>query len=177
MKFGFKETREYLSSFTWFERKQVRNENQLSDNDLKYIKGWTISPFGYGYIAYISLRKLPDILIVYVITYLYFEVTDKLINTDGFEGIWTLFFGLLTLAMFLASLFAIIFTFRHGRRLSWNRGRYVYSRKNILNPKLQQFESVDELRKSERRYINFSVVPTFILLAVGLGLLGFIAFL
>lgn len=177
MKIGLKETREYFSSFKWFERKEVRDKDSLSGEELKYVKGWSISPFGYGYIAYIALRKLPDILIVYVITYLYFEVTDKLINTDSFEGILALIFGLLTLVMFCASFFAIIFTFRHGRRLSWNRGRYVYTWSNILNPKLQLFESVEDLRKSERSFIKFNVIPTLILLAIGLGLLVFSAFL
>ncbi|MES2668263.1 MAG: hypothetical protein V4644_01045 [Patescibacteria group bacterium] len=177
---GLKETKKFFTEFTWFERKEVRDEENLSKEDLKYVKGWTIAPLGYGNIFYIAGRKLPDILFVFVITYLYFEVTE-LINVESMEGILALIFFLLTLFMLGISFYSTYFVFRHGKRLSWNRGRLVYARKNILQPKLQLFETVDQLRASERNFIRYNVIPSLVIFGLLMGftallLSGFISF-
>lgn len=171
MELGLKEAKKFFTEFEWFERKKVRDEENLSAEDLKYIRGWTIAPLGYGNIFYIAGRKLPDILFVYVITYIYFEVTDKLIDLESMGDVSRLVFSLLTLLMFVASLYSTYFVFRHGKRLSWNRGRLVYSWKNIFHPKMLPFDTVEQLRISERNFIRYNVFPSLALFAL---LVGFI---
>ncbi len=166
MKLGLKQIREYFSNFRWFDQKTVRAESELNLEEKKYIKGWSISPFGFGYPFYIAIRKLPDIFTVYVVTYIYFEITDRIVNFESLGDLATLILGLLTFIMFVVSIAAYIFTFRHGRRLSWNRGRYIYSWKTILQPKLESFKSVDDLKKSERRFVKYNVLPSLIFLII-----------
>lgn len=181
MELGLKETKKFFTEFKWFERKEIRDEESLSKEDLKYIKGWTIAPLGYGNIFYIVGRKLPDVLFVFVVTYIYFEVTDRLIDTEAMGDFSVLIFFLITLLMFGASLYSTYFVFRHGKRLSWNRGHLVYSWKNIFQPKLQLFQTVDQLRTSERNFVRYNVIPSLVLfgLLVGfvvLALLGLVPF-
>lgn len=177
MKLGIKETQRFFSNadFKWFERKEVRNQENLSQEDLKYIKGWTISPFGYGFLFYLAERKLPDLLTVYVTTFIYFEVIDKFPKQHDFNflnDVLTITLAVTVIIMLIAWVYSLYFMYRHGRRLSWNRGRYVY-RKYPFGRKLKEFESVQELRKSEGNFIKWNVIPSIIF---GVGIL-FVVFM
>jgi uncharacterized membrane protein (DUF441 family) len=167
MEVGFEKTKRFFSNkdFKWFDRKEVRGETSLSPEDLKYIKGWTISPFGWGYIFYIGLRKLPDIFTIYIITYIYAEISSELLAplvSSAESLILSILYFLISSFLVIISLYAWFFTFRHGRRLSWNRGRSTVS----VRPKTIQWKSVEELKKSEKKWFYFNTIPSTAFLAL-----------
>ena len=176
MDIGIEKTKRFFSNkdFKWFDKKEVRDAESLSPEDLKYIKGWTASPFGYGYIFYIGLRKLPDIFSVYLVLYIFFEVADAfvtpLIETGKIPLLFAWEYFLVYLLFWLASLYVMIFSFQHGRRLSWNRGRYTFS----FNSKTIKWEDVEELRKSEKKWFRYNTIPSLLVLAVLLVIFFFV---
>jgi len=178
METGIKDLKKFFSNkdFIWFDRKELRDAQNLTSEEIKYLKGWSIAPFGFGYILYITLRFLPDILTVYVITYLYSEIDDKILSllvTSETIG-EPLYIGYLAISLLLwaASLYSFYFTFRHGKRLSWNRG--YYAPKTFFKWEKMQWKSVQELKDSENKFIKFSVIPSVILLLLIAGLYFFV---
>jgi hypothetical protein len=164
-------TLKYFSGIHWFDRKEIRDVEALTQGDITYIKGWSISSFGYGNVVYLISRRVPDILIVTVITSLYFHVTDMFIDPEASR---TGLFLLLDLLMSIAGIYTLFFTLRHGRRLSWNRGRYFYTWSNFMDPELRQFESVEDLRTSEKKYNKYSAIPSLVITVIMLSMLAWI---
>lgn len=143
--------------FIWFERKNIRNENSLNSKDIEYIQGRTISPFGFVGILYLVFRRLYDVITLYIIFYVSRKVFVDFINIKALiESNATLgaFYTVLFLLATLVGLYALIFIYRHGRRLSWNRGKW---------------KSVEELRKSENKWFYFNTMPSIIFLVLIFG--------
>ncbi len=169
MKTGVQEAKDFFSGkdFKWFERKEIKNEQSLSPQDTKWLKGWSWAPIGVASIFYIasSRRKLYDIATVLVVTYIFFELHDRIIGPlliiDGATaipekypyGLWVavIYYFLIAIPLWIASLYVLYFSLRHSRRLSWNRGDWV---------------SVDELRKSEKKWLYFNTIPSLVFIAV-----------
>jgi|GEM_PF-4824323 len=160
---GLEELKRFFSNkdFVWFDRKTLKDEDLLSEEDKKWLRSWTLSPLGVATIFYIAYRKLNDIATVYIGTWLYFEVHDDfilphLINdaATDFEGKYpfgaliTLFYLILiVLPLSLAGLYATYFVLRHGRRLSWNKGSW---------------KSLHELKESEQKWFRYNFVPSLL---------------
>ena len=178
MKIGFDDLKRFFSnrSFVWFDTKEIRDREKLTQEELKYINGLTLSPFGYGYIFYIGFRKLHEMFFVYVVVYLFGEVYEQFVSpivmSETTTPVVSLSLSLLSLGIYLVGLFAFIFTFVHGRRLSWNRGHYDTS-KISLEPKTIKWESVDELKESEKKWFRYGTIPSLAVLII-LGALFFL---
>lgn len=167
MKIGIEELKGEFKSFfskkdfIWFERKDLRDENLLDMRDIKWLRGWTIAPIGFANIFYIcsSRRKLLDILVVSIITYLFFEIHEAflypLFVNESMTALTDKYpFGILAAAAYqflvaipflIASLYTLYFVLRHGKRLAWNRGNWT---------------SVEELRKNEKKWLYFNTLPS-----------------
>ncbi|MBI2611078.1 hypothetical protein HYW60_04060 [Candidatus Kaiserbacteria bacterium] len=177
MKSGIEEAKRFLTGkdFTWFERKNIRDESSLSVDDVRWLRGWTLAPIGIANIFYLGSprRKLYDIVTVFIVTYLFFEVHDQFLRpmfinnsassiADKYElGILAAltYFVFVAIPFTIAYFYALYFLLRHAKRLSWNRGNWA---------------SVEELRKTERKWIYFNTVPSLTLLVLLFGLIYFL---
>lgn len=150
---GISDLKKFLSSQSWYwnDRGEVRDEKSLSAADVAYLREWTMAPFGIAHIFYFASprRKLYDILAVYIAGYLFSEVSKAFIQSDIVAGPTFLVLLYLLLILFLSgvSLYNFYVSFRHSRRLSWNRGNW---------------KSVDELRKSEDKWLRYNFLPSVI---------------
>ncbi len=170
MKIGIQELKESFQGFTWFEQKKIRNEASLSQDEIKWLRRWTLSPLGIASLIYLvsPRRKLYDIATASIITSVFFDVYEKflsplVLNNSASNlaekypyGIFTAlsFFFLVGLPFTVASIYIFYFTLRHGRRLSWNRGNWT---------------TVEELKKSESRWFYFNTLPSLIIAALLIG--------
>ncbi len=171
------ETQNLFTGVKWFDRTEVRDREKLSPEDLRYVMGWTIAPLGYGNIFYVAGRKLPDLLVVYVITLIFFQFSNRVVSVTNLSTIPLILFALLTLGMLALSFYSTYFLFRHGRRLSWNRGRYTSSWTKLMWPKTVPFETVDQLRASEKNFVKYNVIPSVVFVGLLLVLLAVVTVL
>lgn len=176
MKTGFTELKRFFSNkdFIWFDTKEIRDRDKLSPEELKYIDGWSLSPFGYGFLFYLAQRRLYDVGFIYIVSYLYVEIYEPFIKpfiySESLHPLVRLIMALLSMLGALAGLYALIFSLANGRRLSWNRGHATF-----FGNKVRKWESVDELRQSEKKWFRYSALPSLILLAVSLVGLAYLS--
>jgi hypothetical protein len=135
-----------------YTNKDLLKTDGLSENEVEYINGWSLSPFALS-IFYALVRKIPEYAWPFFIISLL-----NIVNNDLLRPIlgppakppieifllWILF----RLALIISSIFIFIFLLRHGRRISWNRGKW---------------RSVAEFRKSENRWFYFGTIPASLL--------------
>lgn len=153
---GIRKLRRFLSNsdFTWywFDKGEVRQEGSLSNEDVSWMREWTFAPFGIAYIFYLGspYRRLYDVLIVYIATYLFSEVNEAFLAPFLFKlsAIIALPYLFFTFFVALVSLYSLYVSLRHGRRLSWNRG---------------QWKSIQEFRASEDKWLKYNFLPSILL--------------
>jgi hypothetical protein len=161
MKMGIKELREEFKGIKWFERKEIRKEDSLSSDEVRWLRQWTFSPIGIANIFYIAnpRRRLYDLATVYIATYVFFEVHETFLRPLVLDdsaasliekyplGMFTAaaYFILVVIPFTAASFYSVYFTLRHGRRLSWNRGGWT---------------TIEDLVKSEKRWLYFNTLPS-----------------
>ncbi len=148
-----------LGKFTWFEKKQIRDEEHLSDEDQRWLRGWSVAPFGIGGIFYLCTRKLVDVFSAVVL---------GRVLSDCYDYIWPFFyigphqyrFGPFAALIFSSLMFFLLmlslyygpyFLVRHGKRLSWNRGNW---------------KSVEELKASEKKWLSLNFLPSMVAIAI-----------
>ena len=136
-----------------FEKKLIRDEDSLSDADIGFLKGWSLSGFGVGGVFYMLFRNLYEPIVLLSVTSFLGNFIDTnysqfLYNSGlklGFRvSVWLVF---LSISAFW--LYGIYFLARYSRRLSWNRC---------------EWGSVFDLKKSEKKWFWWNFVASLVLL-------------
>lgn len=146
-----------FGEFTWFEKKQIRDEAHLSDEDLRWLRGWSVAPFGIAGIFYLLARKLVDIFTAIILGRVLSDSYDFLKplfyigpHQYRFGPFVALIFSLLFFSLIMLSLYyGPYFIARHGKRLSWNRGNW---------------NSVEELKASEKKWFTWNFLPSVVVI-------------
>jgi hypothetical protein len=144
---------------TIFERKLIRDQALLSENDIKYLRRWSLSGFGVGGIFYLLLRNLYEPLALLGGAAFFGKIIENNWGTVLYsESVYILFRGfvwVLVLLIVASWAYGIYFQARHGRRLSWNRCTW---------------KSIEEFKASEKKWFWFNFVAS-IFIFIGLSMM------
>jgi len=127
-------------SMKWFDTQEIKNKENLTPEQIEYIKKPSLTIFGPFNII---VRKHWDFLVAWLILSFFARMAAYI----GCPG-W------LTLALFIGEIYLVYFMIVHGRRLAWNRNN---------------FKSFEEFQRSEAVWTPWGIVFLILYILATLG--------